>query len=123
MYKNTHDPVVCSLKVETRDSNRLKQKFANTGNLHRHLTRQHSKLTLDAMLEADGIKLPRAKSPLKKCTPPPAGPKSVTRPAAMPPPSEAIFLEPVCKLCQMDIKSALQSKRHYLHHFRKIFQV
>ena len=27
MYKNkqnTHDPVVCSLKVETRDSNRLK---------------------------------------------------------------------------------------------------
>jgi hypothetical protein len=83
--------------------------------LHRHLAKEHSRLTLEAWLEEEGITLPRRKmsrSP-KKVKP---APRAIG-------PSEAVFLEPACKLCQMELKSAMNSKRHYLHHFRKIFQV
>jgi hypothetical protein len=88
--------------------------------LHRHLAKEHSKLTLETWLEEEGISLPRAKSPNKRIKSPKKG--RVGRPASALP-SEAVFLEPTCKLCQMEMKSVLHSKRHYLHHFRKIFMV
>jgi hypothetical protein len=96
------------------------QRFAQPGYLHRHLVNLHSKLTLEPMLEAEGIALPPRTpntNPLNKKP----GPRSKTSPAAVK--TTSPFREPACKLCQLAFKSEVHAKRHYLHHFRKVFQV
>ena len=99
------------------------QKFAQPGYLHRHLVNLHSKLTLEPMLEAEGISLPPRtpnQNPFKKKP----GPRSKTSPhAAAAVQTTSPFREPACKLCQLAFKSEVHAKRHYLHHFRKVFQV
>jgi hypothetical protein len=95
------------------------------------MVHQHSKLTLDTMLEAEGITLSPAKGysnkvagPRKKAASGAAGNTSVSSGASLVTSvSSSPFLEPTCKICQLEFKSEVQSKRHYLHHFRKVFQV